>query len=81
MDLVPFFVPLWLTIPAVFVTRPHAFPSLQTRLLLRAVTRLFAPLGHSGPLKAQQGLSVGLGWLCGGTGTPSSLAPHAPISS
>ena len=59
MDLVPFFVPLWLIIPAVFVTRPHAFPSLQTRLLLRAVTRLFAPLGHSGPLKAQQGLGVG----------------------
>ena len=29
------------------------------------------PLGHSGPLKAQQGLGVGLGWRCGPARTPS----------
>jgi len=31
----------------------------------------FSLLGHSCPLKAQQGLGVGLGWLCGPAGTPS----------
>ena len=30
----------------------------------------FSLLGHSGPLKAQQELGVGLGWLCGAAGTP-----------
>ena len=54
-----------LTIPAIFVTRPHACASLQTCLFWNVVTRLFAPLGHSGPLKAQQGLGVGLDVVIG----------------
>ena len=31
----------------------------------------FTPLGHSGPLKAQQGMGVWLGWVCEAAGTPS----------
>ena len=41
----------------------------------RHVTNLTQPTNHarplSDPLKAQQGLGVGLGWLCGAAGTPS----------
>jgi hypothetical protein len=39
----------------------------------RHVTNLTQPTNptpsHSGPLKAQQGPGVGLGWLCGAAGT------------
>ena len=31
----------------------------------------YSLLSHSGQLKAQQGLGVGLCWLCGAAGTPS----------
>ena len=34
------------------------------------------PISHAGPLKAQQGLGVKLGWLCGAAGTPSLLTPR-----
>jgi len=57
--------PLWLTIPAISATRPHACASLQTCVLWHAVTRLFACWGHSGPLNALHRQGVGLGWLWG----------------
>jgi len=54
-----------LTIPAIFVTRPHACASLQTCVIWHAVTQLFAGWCHSGPLKAQQGLGVGVDVVIG----------------
>ncbi|MDC3221745.1 hypothetical protein OAT86_00600 [Planktomarina sp.] len=55
--------PLWLTIPAISTTRPHACAALQTCLFWHAVTQLFAGWCHSCPLKAQHRLGLGLGWL------------------
>ena len=37
---------------------------------LRQFELTLTPLCHSRPLKAQQGLGVGLGWLCGAAGMP-----------
>ena len=72
----PLSSPLWLTIPAVFATRPHACASLQTCMVLHAVTQLFACWGHSGPLNALNRLGVGLGWLYSPKWTPSLFSPQ-----
>ena len=65
--------------------RPHnidlttRFPHAPTRSRIAAsvskraqATHVqYSLLSHSGQLKAQQGLGVGLCWLCGAAGTPS----------
>ena len=44
----------------------------QSRSGIPSVTKpAISPLAHFGPLKALHRLGEGLGWLCGGRGTPS----------
>jgi hypothetical protein len=65
--------PLWLTIPAIFATRPHVCASMQTCLVWRLVMQLFACWAGSRSLKALHRLRLGLGWLWKGAGAPLLL--------
>jgi len=61
---------------ATSTTRPNAYASLQTCVVLHAVRRLFACWGHSGSLKALHRPGVGLGWLYSPKWTPLLLTPQ-----